>query len=123
MAALTTLNVMQEEGLLANAERVGSHLKTRFTEALQGVAGVVDIRGMGLMMGIELDRPCGELVKRALVTCPSQSVGGVEARQRMLTLTTRRAPTGGAARWIAPSTQTACWLLRPGLLFKPSQNR
>ena len=66
VAALTTLKVIEEEGLLANAERIGSHLKSRFTEALSDVAGVVDIRGMGLMMGIELDRPCGELVKQAL---------------------------------------------------------
>ena len=66
VAALTTLKVIEEEGLLANAERIGSHLKSRFTEALSDVAGVVDVRGMGLMMGIELDRPCGELVKRAL---------------------------------------------------------
>lgn len=66
VAALTTLKVIEEEGLLANAERIGTHLKSRFTEALSDVAGVVDIRGMGLMMGIELDRPCGELVKQAL---------------------------------------------------------
>jgi acetylornithine/N-succinyldiaminopimelate aminotransferase len=66
VAGLTTLAVIQEEGLLANAEQIGSYLKSRFVGSLKGVAGVVDIRGMGLMIGIELDRPCGELVKRAL---------------------------------------------------------
>lgn len=66
VAGLTTLKVLEEEGLLANAEQIGAHLKSRFVESLKGVAGVADIRGMGLMIGIELDRPCGELVKRAL---------------------------------------------------------
>lgn len=66
VAALTTLAVMEQEDLLANAARVGAHLKSRFAEAFKGVASVVDVRGMGLMLGIELDRPCGEVVKRAL---------------------------------------------------------
>lgn len=66
VAGLTTLKVLEEEGLLANAEQIGAHLKSRFVESLKGIAGVADIRGMGLMIGIELDRPCGELVKRAL---------------------------------------------------------
>ena len=35
-------------------------------QALAGVKGVVDIRGHGLMIGIELDRPCGELVTKGL---------------------------------------------------------
>ena len=67
VAALTTLKVMEEEGLLANAERIGAHLAARFTETLRGVAGVVAIRGQGLMMGIELDRPCADVVRRGLV--------------------------------------------------------
>jgi acetylornithine aminotransferase len=66
VAALTTLTVIEQENLLANAAHVGARLKSRFTDALTGVAGVVDIRGMGLMLGIELDRPCEEVVKRAL---------------------------------------------------------
>jgi acetylornithine/N-succinyldiaminopimelate aminotransferase len=37
-------------------------IRKGMAEALSGVAGVVDIRGQGLMIGIELDRPCGELV-------------------------------------------------------------
>ena len=45
---------------------MGELIRAGFRDALAGVAGVVEIRGMGLMIGIELDRPCGELVKRAL---------------------------------------------------------
>ncbi|MFO7188341.1 MAG: acetylornithine transaminase [Pseudomonadota bacterium] len=65
-AAYTTLEVMEKEGLLANAERQGELLRSGLREALEGVPGVVEIRGMGLMVGVELDRPCGELVKQAL---------------------------------------------------------
>lgn len=65
-AALTTIEVMEEEGLLANAAKVGALIRQLFGEALAGVKGLVDIRGHGLMIGIELDRPCGELVGKAL---------------------------------------------------------
>lgn len=65
-AALTTLAVMEEEGLLDNAARIGALIRQEFATALAGQAGVVDIRGHGLMIGIELDRPCGELVGKAL---------------------------------------------------------
>lgn len=66
VAALTTLKILEEDGLLANAEKIGAYLKTRFVDALKDVSGLVEVRGMGLMIGIELDRPCTELVKRAL---------------------------------------------------------
>jgi acetylornithine aminotransferase len=65
-AALATFDAIAEEGLLDRATRVGEAIRAGFRDALAGVTGVVDIRGMGLMIGIELDRPCGELVKRAL---------------------------------------------------------
>lgn len=65
-AALTTLEVIEQEGLLANAARIGDLIRKLFGEALKGTPGVVDIRGHGLMIGIELDRPCGELVGRGL---------------------------------------------------------
>jgi acetylornithine aminotransferase len=65
-AALTTLAVIEEDGLLARAASLGQRLRTEFAEALAGQAGVVAVRGDGLMIGIELDRPCGELVARAL---------------------------------------------------------
>ena len=66
VAALRTLEIMEEEGLLANAVAMGAIVKNGFREALQGVAGVKEVRGMGLMLGIELDRPCGEIVSRGL---------------------------------------------------------
>jgi acetylornithine/N-succinyldiaminopimelate aminotransferase len=65
-AGLATLAAMQEERLLENAARMGELIRGGLREALAGVAGVVDVRGLGLMIGIELDRPCGELVQRAL---------------------------------------------------------
>ncbi len=65
-AALTTLAVIEEEGLLHRAAALGEKLRADFAGSLAGQAGVVSIRGDGLMIGIELDRPCGELVARAL---------------------------------------------------------
>ncbi len=65
-AALTTLDVIEEDGLKARAAALGNTLRADFAAALQGLNGVVAIRGDGLMIGIELDRPCSELVKRAL---------------------------------------------------------
>jgi len=65
-AALTTLDVIAEDGLLANAQHIGQEIRGSLGEALKGVAGIVDIRGRGLMIGIELDRPCGVLVTRGL---------------------------------------------------------
>jgi acetylornithine aminotransferase len=65
-AALATFDAIAEEGLIDRASRVGEAIRAGFRDALAGVNGVVDIRGMGLMIGIELDRPCGDLVKRAL---------------------------------------------------------
>ena len=65
-AACTTLEVMEKDGLLANAAKQGEALRAGLRSALEGTSGVVEIRGIGLMIGIELDRPCGELVKQAL---------------------------------------------------------
>jgi acetylornithine aminotransferase len=65
-AALATLAIMEDEALVAHAARMGELLRAGFRDALAGVAGVVEIRGQGLMIGIELDRPCGDLAKRAL---------------------------------------------------------
>jgi acetylornithine aminotransferase len=65
-AALTTLEVIENDRLLDNASKAGDALRAGFAAALAGTKGVVAIRGVGLMVGIELDRPCGELVGRAL---------------------------------------------------------
>ncbi len=61
-AALATLEAMEQEGLLANAVKMGDAIRAGLRAALASVAGVVEIRGEGLMIGIELDRPCTELV-------------------------------------------------------------
>lgn len=66
VAALTTLQIMEDEGLLDNAARVGELIRKGLADGLQGVAGLVDIRGQGLMLGVELDRPCGEITTMAL---------------------------------------------------------
>ena len=65
-AALTTIAVIEKEQLIASAQSVGSQIRAALAEVFAGVKGVVDIRGQGLMIGIELDRPCGELVTRGL---------------------------------------------------------
>lgn len=65
-AGLETLATIEDDGLMANAEKVGEAICSGMREALAGVPGVVDIRGRGLMIGIELDRPCSELVSQAL---------------------------------------------------------
>lgn len=61
-AALATLDAIEEEKLIDNARVRGEDIRSGLRQALTGVRGVVDIRGEGLMIGIELDRPCGELV-------------------------------------------------------------
>ncbi|MEQ1525208.1 MAG: aspartate aminotransferase family protein [Gallionella sp.] len=66
MAGITTLNVIEQDKLLAHAESLGRFIQQAFTTQLEGVVGVVEIRGQGLMLGIELAKPCGELVKLAL---------------------------------------------------------
>ena len=65
-AALETLAVMEDDGLLARAETLGTRMLTAFHAALAGQRGVVEVRGQGLMIGIELDRPCGALVAKAI---------------------------------------------------------
>ena len=64
-AGVETLTIMQEDGLLANAIEVGALLKTALQDGLAGVNGVVELRGQGLMIGIELDRSCGPLMAQA----------------------------------------------------------
>jgi acetylornithine/N-succinyldiaminopimelate aminotransferase len=65
-AGLATLNIVAEEKLRENAETVGNWLNAQFSEAFKENKAVVNIRNAGLMIGIELDRPCAELVKLAL---------------------------------------------------------
>ncbi len=65
-AGLETLRIVEDEGLLANAARVGAALAGALERELSALPGVVEIRGQGLMLGIELDRPCGALLQQAL---------------------------------------------------------
>ena len=64
-AGVETLRIMEEEGLLANAAEVGGFLKAELQRRLSSVSGVVEVRGQGLMLGIELDRPCAPLLLQA----------------------------------------------------------
>jgi acetylornithine aminotransferase len=65
-AALATLDIIEREGYVERAGRLGARLLAMLNERLADCAGVVDIRGQGLLIGIELDRPCTDLVQRAL---------------------------------------------------------
>ena len=64
-AGVETIRIMEEDQLLENASRVGAHLKGALARELGGLKGVVEIRGQGLMLGVELDRNCGVLTRRA----------------------------------------------------------
>ncbi len=65
-AGVETIRIMQEDDLLSNAAKVGAHLRASLERELAGVKGVKEIRGQGLMLGIDLDRPCGALMQKAL---------------------------------------------------------
>ncbi|HEY5993814.1 MAG TPA: acetylornithine transaminase [Gallionellaceae bacterium] len=65
-AALATVDIMERDKLMANASAVGEFLLKGFRDRLGKTAGVTEIRGQGLMIGIELAKPCGELVQLAL---------------------------------------------------------
>ena len=64
-AGVTTIEVMEADGLLASAAEVGDYLMDALRRELAG-PGLVEVRGRGLMIGVELDRPCGELVGQCL---------------------------------------------------------
>ncbi len=63
-AGVETIRIMEKDGLLDNAAKVGAHLKAGLEKALAGKPGVKEIRGFGLMLGVELDKPCGLLTNR-----------------------------------------------------------
>lgn len=60
-AGIETIRIMEEDGLLANATAVGEHLQAALARELGGLAGLKEIRGQGLMIGVELSQPCSEL--------------------------------------------------------------
>jgi len=65
-AGVETIRIMEEDGLLDHAAKVGAHLHAALVRAIGALPGVTDIRGQGLMIGIELARSCGGLMQRAL---------------------------------------------------------
>ena len=65
-AALETLAIIESDDLMRNAVAMGVAIRSGLGQRLSGVAGVKDIRGQGMMIGIELAQPCGEIVSRAL---------------------------------------------------------
>ncbi|MDP3372671.1 MAG: aminotransferase class III-fold pyridoxal phosphate-dependent enzyme, partial [Hydrogenophaga sp.] len=64
-AGVETIRIMEEDGLLDNAAKVGLHLQTKLLTSLLGQPGVKEVRGQGLMIGIELTKPCGVITQRA----------------------------------------------------------
>ena len=66
VAGITTLEVIEKDGLMAHAMRMGEVIQGGLKRELASVAGVKEIRGEGLMIGVELDRPCGDITRRAL---------------------------------------------------------
>ncbi len=78
-AGVETIRIMEEDGLLAHAATVGEHLQAALRSALGGLSGVKEVRGQGLMIGVELNKPCGALVGRAaeaglLISVTAESV-------------------------------------------------
>ena len=65
-AALATLEAIEEQNLCGHAAELGEFITHGLKANLEGVSGVEEIRNAGLMIGIQLDRPCGELVQMAL---------------------------------------------------------
>jgi len=67
-AGVETIRIMERDGLLANAATVGAHLKAALEAGLAAEiasGGVKEVRGLGLMLGIDLAKPCSALVQRA----------------------------------------------------------
>jgi acetylornithine aminotransferase len=78
-AGVETIRIMEEDELLANAAAVGAHLKAALQAALGSLPGVKEVRGQGLMLGVELAKPCGVLVGQAaeaglLISVTAESV-------------------------------------------------
>ena len=78
-AGVETIRIMEEDELLANAAAVGAHLKASLQAALGSLPGVKEVRGQGLMLGVELAKPCGVLVGQAaeaglLISVTAESV-------------------------------------------------
>jgi len=65
-AALAVLDTVERDNLRANAEKIGTRIRSGLAAALKDTGGITEIRGRGLMIGVQLDRPAGDLVGMAL---------------------------------------------------------
>ena len=65
-ASIAVLDTLAQDGLLEHAQTLGSAMISRLKSELGNVPGVLEVRGQGLMIGVELERPCAELVRTAL---------------------------------------------------------
>ncbi|MBM4042128.1 MAG: aspartate aminotransferase family protein [Planctomycetes bacterium] len=78
-AGIAAFEAIEQEGLLANAVRIGEQIKTRMKAVAEKVGFIRDVRGLGCMIGVELDRPGADLVKRCmadglLINCTHDTV-------------------------------------------------
>ena len=64
-AGVETIRIIEEEGLLAHTTAVGEYLKNKLQAELGSIDGFVEARGQGLMIGVELAKPCGQLIAQA----------------------------------------------------------
>ena len=64
-AGVETIRIMEEDGLLSHTTEVGDYLKAKLQSELGSLEGFVEVRGQGLMIGVELTKPCGELIGQA----------------------------------------------------------
>jgi acetylornithine aminotransferase len=71
--ALAVIDILEKENLAQRAAELGTRIIAGFKDKLAGLDGVIDIRGQGMLMAIELDRPCAELVKLALIPDKNES--------------------------------------------------
>jgi acetylornithine aminotransferase len=81
-SGIETIRIMEEDALLANAAKVGDRLKATLAKGLQAEMAsgqVLEIRGQGLMLGVALAKPCGDLITRCaeaglLISVTAESV-------------------------------------------------
>ena len=64
-AGVETIRIIEEDGLLAHTTDIGNYLKAQLQAELGSLPGVLDVRGQGLMIGVELSKPCGQLIGQA----------------------------------------------------------
>ena len=104
-AGVETIRIMEEDRLLANAAEVGAHLKAALQQALGSTPGVNEVRGQGLIIGVELDRPCGVLIDRAAAAGLLLSVTADRVIRLVPALTLTRAEADEIVALLTPVVQ------------------